>query len=304
MKTVRAVSLVLRSFFPGIAAAQTPDPAAKIDEIFAQWKSQESPGCTVAVGEGGEDPALPRLRHGGPGARRAHHARPRSSRRASVSKQFTATAAFLLVQQGKLSLTDDVRKYVPELPDYGKPITIDHLIHHTSGFRDWGGVAAVSGWPRGTRIHTHAHMLDIASRQKALNYEPGAEFSYTNTGYNLLAVIVGRVSGKLADFTRQNIFEPLGMKTHLVARRLHPRRQGTGHRLRQGGGRVPQRDAFRKRARQRRAPDNCRRPAPLERELHPWKGGRTHPDRGVATAGTAQRQPGDRVRRRPLHDHI
>ncbi|HWM90522.1 MAG TPA: serine hydrolase domain-containing protein, partial [Thermoanaerobaculia bacterium] len=131
----------------------------------------------------------------------------------SVSKQFTAAAALLLVQQGKLSLTDDVRKYVPELPDHGKPITIAHLIHHTSGLRDWGAIVGVNGWPRGTRIHTHAHMLDVALRQKGLNYEPGAEFSYTNTGYNLLAVIVERVTGQtFAEFTRQQIFEPLGMK--------------------------------------------------------------------------------------------
>ena len=212
MKTVRAVSLVLL-LLPGIAAAQTPDPAAKIDEIFAPWKSQESPGCTVAVGENGKT-----LLSRAYGMADLEHDVPITPttifEAGSVSKQFTATAAFLLVQQGKLSLTDDVHKYVPELPDYGKPITIDHLIHHTSGFRDWGAVAAVSGWPRGTRIHTHAHMLDIASRQKALNFEPGAEFSYTNTGYNLLAVIVGRVSGQsFADFTRQNIFEPLGMKS-------------------------------------------------------------------------------------------
>ncbi|HEX5717462.1 MAG TPA: serine hydrolase domain-containing protein [Thermoanaerobaculia bacterium] len=211
MKIVRAVSLVLL-LLPGIAAAQTPDPAAKVDEIFAEWKSQESPGCTVAVAENGRT-----LLSRAYGMADLEHDAPITPttifEAGSVSKQFTAAAALLLVQQGKLSLTDDVRKYVPELPDYGKPITIAHLIHHTSGLRDWGAVAAISGWPRGTRIHTHAHMLDIASRQKALNFEPGAEFSYTNTGYNLLVVIVERVTGKsFAELTRQQIFEPLGMK--------------------------------------------------------------------------------------------
>jgi CubicO group peptidase (beta-lactamase class C family) len=211
MKIVRAVSLVLL-FLPG-AAAQTPDPAAKVDEIFAEWKSQESPGCTVAVAEGGKT-----LLSRAYGMADLEHDVPITPstifEAGSVSKQFTATAALLLVQQGKLSLTDDVRKYVPELPEYGKPITIDHLIHHTSGLRDWGAIAGVNGWPRGTRIHTHAHMLDIAARQKALNYEPGAEFSYTNTGYNLLVVIVERVTGMtFAEFTRQHIFEPLGMKS-------------------------------------------------------------------------------------------
>ncbi|HWN41696.1 MAG TPA: serine hydrolase domain-containing protein [Thermoanaerobaculia bacterium] len=211
MKIVRAVSLILL-LLPGITAAQTPDPAAKVDEIFAEWKSQESPGCTVAVAENGRT-----LLSRAYGVADLEHDAPITPttifEAGSVSKQFTAAAALLLVQQGKLSLTDDVRKYVPELPDYGKPITIAHLIHHTSGLRDWGAIVGVNGWPRGTRIHTHAHMLDVASRQKALNYEPGAEFSYTNTGYNLLAVIVERVTGQtFAEFTRQQIFEPLGMK--------------------------------------------------------------------------------------------
>lgn len=210
MKIVRVVPLVLL-LLPGLAAAQPP--VAKVDEIFAEWKSQESPGCTVAVAEGGK--TLVSRAYGMADLEHDVPITPGTIFEAgSVSKQFTATAVLLLVQQGKLSLTDDVRKYVPELPDYGKPITIDHLLHHTSGLRDWGAVAAISGWPRGTRIHTHAHMLDIAARQKALNYEPGAEFSYTNTGYNLLVVIVERITGgTFAEFTRQQIFEPLGMKS-------------------------------------------------------------------------------------------
>lgn len=210
MRIVR-VSLVLL-LFPGFSAAQTSDPSAKVDEIFAEWRSQESPGCTVAVAENGRT-----LLSRAYGMADLEHDVPITAstvfEAGSVSKQFTAAAALLLVQQGKLSLLDDVRKYVPELPDYGKPVTIEHLIHHTSGLRDWGSIAWLQGWPRGTRTHTHAHMLDIAARQKELNYEPGAEFSYTNTGYNLLAVIVDRVSGQsFAEFSKQHIFEPLGMK--------------------------------------------------------------------------------------------
>jgi CubicO group peptidase (beta-lactamase class C family) len=130
----------------------------------------------------------------------------------SVSKQFTAGAIVLLSMRGRLSLDDNVRKYVPEVPDYGTPITLRHLLTHTSGLRDWGNVAAISGWPRTTRVHTHDHVLDIVSRQSALNFTPGAEYSYCNTGFNLLAIIVSRVSGmSFADFCRQNIFEPLGM---------------------------------------------------------------------------------------------
>jgi CubicO group peptidase (beta-lactamase class C family) len=118
------------------------------------------------------------------------------------------------MQQGKLSLDDDVRKYIPEVPDYGTTITLRHLLNHTSGLRDWGAVAELEGWPRGSRVHTLAHALEIVHRQKALNFPPGTEFSYSNTGYNLLAILVERVSGQsLAEFTRKALFEPLGM-TH------------------------------------------------------------------------------------------
>jgi CubicO group peptidase (beta-lactamase class C family) len=132
----------------------------------------------------------------------------------SVSKQFTAAAVLLLAADGKLALTDDIRKYLPEMPDYGRPITVDMLLSHTSGLRDWGEVAALAGWPRTSRIYTPQEVLLIATRQKSLNYAPGEAYSYTNTGYNLAGLIVQRVSGKtLADFTRERLFEPLGM-TH------------------------------------------------------------------------------------------
>ena len=105
-----------------------------------------------------------------------------------------------------------MRKYVPELPDYGAPLTIRHMLNHTSGLRDWGSVAAIAGWPRATRVHTHAHVLDIVSRQRALNFPSGTRYSYSNTGYNLAAIIVSRVSGQsFAEFTRARIFAPLGM---------------------------------------------------------------------------------------------
>jgi CubicO group peptidase (beta-lactamase class C family) len=101
---------------------------------------------------------------------------------------------------------------VPELPDYGARLTIRHMLQHTSGLRDWGEVAGIAGWPRTSRVHTHAHVLDIASRQKALNFPSGTRYSYSNTGYNLAAVIVSRVSGKsFAEFSKERIFDPLGM---------------------------------------------------------------------------------------------
>ncbi|HYQ85524.1 MAG TPA: serine hydrolase domain-containing protein, partial [Rubrobacter sp.] len=192
-------------------AAAASDMTAKVDEIFAPWSSRESPGCAVAVGENGRT-LLSRAYGMADLEHDAANTPDTIFEAGSVAKQLTTAAVLLLAQQGKLSVQDDVRKHFPEVPDYGTPITIDHLIHHTSGLRDWGAVVGLAGWPRGTRIHNHSHVLDVISRQKALNYAPGAEFSYTNSGYNLLAIIVERVSGEsFSEFTRKNLFEPLGM---------------------------------------------------------------------------------------------
>lgn len=193
----------------GPAWAQA-DPQA-IDAVFARW-SERTPGCAVGVEQAGSPPVtrafgLAELEHG-------VSASPATIYEAgSVSKQFTAAAVLLLVEDGRLSLDDDVRRHVPELPDYGTPITIRHLLTHTSGLRDWGSVAAVEGWPRGSRAMTNDRALEIIVRQRALNYEPGAEWLYSNSGYNLAAVIVQRVSGEsLAAFTARRLFEPLGMR--------------------------------------------------------------------------------------------
>jgi CubicO group peptidase (beta-lactamase class C family) len=130
----------------------------------------------------------------------------------SLSKQFTAASVLLLVQQGKVALDDPARKYIPELPDYGVPLTVRHMLTHTSGLRDWGSIEGIVGWPRTSRAYTHAHVLDIVSRQRSLNFPPGSAYSYSNTGYNLAAILVARVSGKsFQDFTHEMLFEPLGM---------------------------------------------------------------------------------------------
>jgi CubicO group peptidase (beta-lactamase class C family) len=205
--------LILSLLTAGLAAdrqAASPVPDATIDAVFARWTDQ-TPGCAVGVSRAGK-PILQKaygmadLEHDVPN-------RPDTIFEAgSVSKQFTAAAVLLLAQEGKLSLDDPARKYVPELPDYGAPLTIRHMLQHTSGLRDWGEVASLAGWPRTSRVHTHAHVLDILSRQKALNFPSGTQYSYSNSGYNLAAVIVSRVSGKsFADFSRERIFEPLGM---------------------------------------------------------------------------------------------
>jgi CubicO group peptidase (beta-lactamase class C family) len=191
--------------------APPPDAASQVQKIFAPFNHTDSPGC--AVGASIDNVTVLNAAYGMADLEHNIALSPDSVFEiGSVTKQFTAAAVLLLAQDGKLSLDDPARKYFPELPDYANMITIRHLLNHTSGLRDWGSVAYIGGWPRGTRANSNANVLDITIRQKALNYPPGAEWSYTNTGYNLLAMLVGRVSGKsLAEFTRERIFLPLGM---------------------------------------------------------------------------------------------
>lgn len=191
---------------------QAPASETRADSIFSKWTAT-TPGCAVGASLKGN--AMLRRAYGMADLEHEVPNKPDSIFEAgSVSKQFTAAAVLLLARDGKLSLDDPARKYIPELPDYGNPpLTIRHMLNHTSGLRDWGSVAAIGGWPRTTRVHTHAHVLDILSRQRSLNFTPGTRWSYSNSGYNLAAIIVSRVSGQpFAEFTRQRIFEPLGMK--------------------------------------------------------------------------------------------
>ena len=203
------------------AVATAPAPAAAVDEIFSKWTTS-TPGCAVGVAVGGK----PVLMKAYGMADLEHDVRNTPDtifEAGSVSKQFTAMAVQLLASEGKLKLDDPVRKYIPELPEYGWPVTIRHMLSHTSGLRDWGSVESIAGWPRTTREYTHAHVLEIVSRQKSLNFEPGTKWSYSNTGFNLAAIIVSRVSGmSFADFSKQRIFGPLGL-THTSWRDDHTR---------------------------------------------------------------------------------
>ena len=135
---------------------------------------------------------------------------------ASVSKQFTATAILLLAADGKLSLDDDVRKLIPELPDFGDRVTIRHLLHHTSGIRDQWDLLNLAGWRYSRDLISDDDVLQMLSRQKALNFKPGERHLYSNSGYTLLAVTVSRASGQsFRQFTTERIFTPLGMaNTH------------------------------------------------------------------------------------------
>ena len=196
-----------------IGAAQSARPPIQphVDKLFARWTTG-TPGCAVGADLNGE----PVVRSAY-GMADLEHDVPITLDTifevGSVSKQFTAAAVLLLAREGKLSLDDKVRRYIPEMPDVAADITIRQMLNHTAGLRDWGALAAIAGWPRTTRVHTHAHVLDIVSRQRMLNFEPGTRWSYSNTGYNLAAILVSRVSGMpFADFTRARIFEPLGMR--------------------------------------------------------------------------------------------
>ena len=130
----------------------------------------------------------------------------------SVAKQFTAAALVLLQQDGKLDLDDPVRKYIPELPEYGATLTIRHMLNHTAGLRDWGAVMSLTGAGRGDRVIGQDLAFDVMTSQKGLDFTPGAEYSYSNSGYNLAAVIIERVSQKkFPDFVAERLFKPLGM---------------------------------------------------------------------------------------------
>ncbi len=192
------------------ATALTPEQLARIDSAFSRFTAA-TPGCAVGV-SAGADVVLERA-YGLADLELEAPNRPDTIFEAgSIAKQFTAAAVLLLARDGKLSLDDPVRRYLPELPDYGTPLTLRHALTHTGGLRDWGEVAAIAGWPRGTRAHTQAHVLEIAARQRSLNFPPGTNWAYSNTGYNLAAMVVSRVAGKpFAEFCRQRLFEPLGM---------------------------------------------------------------------------------------------
>ena len=220
------------------AAPRLRDPApAQIDSVFSRFASAESPGCIVGVTRAGR--MVYQKGYGMSDLERSVPITPASIFHvASISKQFTAAAIMLLEQQGKLSIDDEVRKYVPELPDYGRKITLRHLLNHTSGLRDQWTLLGIAGW-REDDLITEDDVMWAVTRQKALNFEPGSEYLYSNTGFTLLAVIVKRVSGQsLREFADANIFKPLGM-THTHFHDDHTmlvKNRTSAYQPRQGGG--------------------------------------------------------------------
>ncbi len=201
-----------------LAAAPAQDRVAAIDAIFA-FVTATNPGCVVGVAQNGK--VIATRAYGLGDVERAVPMTPDTKFDiGSTQKQFVAAAVLLLVEDGALALSDDVHKHLPELPDYGHPVTIDHLLTHTSGVRDWTGLLPLA--PEGTDA------LALILRQRGLDFVPGERWAYSNSGYVLLKEIVARRSKTaFADFLRQRVFLPLGMKSsEYVADVL----QGTGER--------------------------------------------------------------------------
>jgi CubicO group peptidase (beta-lactamase class C family) len=192
---------------------------AAVDEVFQDLTAAGSPGCALGVYRGGQI-----IYEKGYGLANIEENVPISPKSVfdigSTSKQFTATSILLLEKAGKLSVDDDVHKYIPELPDYGKKITILNLLNHTSGLRDYLTLFDIAGVNIDS-VTTDEDALALILRQKGLNFAPGSEYLYSNTGFFLLSVIVERVSGKtLKEFAAENIFSPLQM-THTQYRDNH-----------------------------------------------------------------------------------
>jgi len=215
MKMIRTASKWL--WLPLLVAALSvslfagDETTDKVDKVFAQWDTTTSPGCALAVVKDGQI-----IYRRGYGMAKIEDSIVMTSDKifdiGSVSKQFTATCIAILAREGKISLDDDIRKYFPDLPQYGRPITVRHLIHHTSGLRDYNGLLVLAGFRAESDCPNVDEALELVFRQKNLNYPVGDEYSYTNTGYFLLGQIVEKVSAQsLNQFAQEHIFRPLGM---------------------------------------------------------------------------------------------
>jgi len=183
----------------------------RVDAVFSRFDRSDTPGCMVGVNERGD--LRLRAAYGMGDLERNVPLTPSLlSEIGSVSKQFVAASLVLLEQDGKLSLDDPVRKYIPEFPGFNPPITIRQLLQHTSGLRDQYGLLELTGRPYGEVVHSNAEVAELISRQRTLNFPVNSAYLYSNSGYTLAALLVERVSGTdINTFTRARLFAPLGM---------------------------------------------------------------------------------------------
>ena len=195
----------------GVRAAPDPSVTRRVDSLFASYDRRDSPGCALAV-----------IRNGAAAYTRGYGMAslelqvPITPRTVfdigSTAKQFAATSILLLEQEGKVSLDDDVRKFIPELPDYGAKVTLRNLLQHTSGLPDYVGLLRLAG-ARTEDVATDEEALHLLALERTLEFPPGSAHVYSNSGYFLLSLVVQRSSGRsLADYARQRIFAPLGME--------------------------------------------------------------------------------------------
>lgn len=197
----------------GPARGQSPAPA-EIDALFATWDRPGSPGCALGVLRDGHF-----VYQRGYGAANLDYGIPNGPGIVyyvgSLSKQFTAAAVALLAQDGRIGLNDDVHRYFPELPDYGGPVTIRQLIHHTSGIPDLYGLMATAGIPL-ENVFSDSAAVALIARRRELDFPSGTQYRYSNGGYFLLGQLVKRVTGKsLREYAAERLFRPLGMdSTH------------------------------------------------------------------------------------------
>ncbi|MBT8080081.1 MAG: beta-lactamase family protein [Gammaproteobacteria bacterium] len=208
-----AVGCTARNDSP--AGVASPDNNAGIDAIFAQWDVPGSPGCALSVARDGE-----LMYSRGYGYANLDYELPITPHTvfdvASVTKQFVAALLTMLALDGTLSLDDDVREWLPELPEYDRPITLRHMLYHTSGLRDYLTLFPLAGRDDYYPI-SHPQILQMMSRQRALIFSPGEQYRYSNTAYMLLAQVIERAGGQsLGEFARERIFEPLGMNGSLM----------------------------------------------------------------------------------------
>jgi CubicO group peptidase (beta-lactamase class C family) len=209
-------ALALAALASVLIAADTGDEKTRrVDALFERWDRNDSPGCSLGIVREGR-----LIYEHGYGMANLEHGIPITPetvfRIASVSKQFTAMSLLLLEQDGALSLDDDIRKYLPAMPDYGRPISIRHLVQHSSGIRDYEGITSLMGIAD-EDTYIEQEVMELLARQKALNFAPGERYLYSNSGYLLLGEIVERVSGKtLREFVEQRIFRPLGMRVSTI----------------------------------------------------------------------------------------
>lgn len=225
MKVSTASFSILLFIFLGLCSnaclAQTAEAngknlnrAQQIDQIFAEYNDSNTPGASIAVIQNGKI-----VFKKGYGSANLEYGIPNTPATvfhiASISKQFTVFSILLLEKEGKLSFDDDIRKYIPEVPDFGELITLRHLASHTSGMRDQWDLLNLAGW-RWDDVITKEHIMKIVAKQKELNFKPGEQYNYCNSGFTLLAEVVARISGKsFAEFTEERIFKPLNMSSTL-----------------------------------------------------------------------------------------